>query len=335
MKNSEEIYNYHGGFEQVPEPAGGGQFDIEISKVNNLTTYKVNGREYGSYEELPPEVKQIISKVEKNPQIKDGFIVDSATTYEINGKEYKSLDEVPSELRGMIAGMEAYAGKGSVNIEHITDERGERYIVNGKEYEDLDDVPAEMRKLFKEMEKRRADIPLKVKHEEISRVQRTSTVRKNYRFIDGLPAGVQSSFSSYGPDYSDAYRMSHETQRNIVKTMGYIATGISYALLIAWSHLMPASVWSYLFLSFLIGDIASKVVFGFWGFTEEVIKADLKGFGMQLVGLGFFIALLFREGAFEGPLDTRGEAIALVAILAAVVMFIKLAGLALKRMVNL
>ena len=60
--------------------------------------FTVNGKEYGSLDQVPPEFRAAIEKA-----LESGATA-SSTTVTVNGRTYASLDEVPAPLRTVVRG---------------------------------------------------------------------------------------------------------------------------------------------------------------------------------------------------------------------------------------
>lgn len=342
------------------------KLDIDIRTTDGLTTYSVNGAEYDSLAKVPPAARRVIEEIHKKRDMSDGFIIDGPPVYEINGVTYDSLDDVPGEMRDLIADALETAGGGPSQVNSTKEETFERVFLDGKEYASLDELPPHLRNQLANLETSPSTTIEYITENGVTRKfvdGREVPIRPGGESAAGGPAGT-INVSRHGPVHlgesqartyrkivasrplstgkgpyrggeSSPYRIKADSRSAAGGLLGQALTTISYIVLILWSQLMPASWGSYLFTSFLIGDVGSKILFGHWGYTEEVIKPGLKGFAVQAIGVLFFMILLVREGAFEGPLETKGAAVALVATLSVVVMFLKLAGLVLKRMANL
>lgn len=71
-------------------------------KVTVKTRFKVNGKEYGSLEELPPDIRDAYEKAmaaKGGGPLAGGAPGSAKVTF--NGREYASLDEMPPEERRM------------------------------------------------------------------------------------------------------------------------------------------------------------------------------------------------------------------------------------------
>jgi hypothetical protein len=87
----------------------------------------VNGREYGSIEEMPPDVREQYRRAMSLLADRDG-----------NG--------VPDVLDGGKVNISSATGEGAVTSFVRTTER---YVINGHEYDRLEDIPAEMRDVLR------------------------------------------------------------------------------------------------------------------------------------------------------------------------------------------
>ena len=82
--------------------------EVAVS-MRELTKITVNGREYDSIEEMPPEVlRDYLQAMEavredKASDAPTGTVVSESIIY--NGQEYKSRDELPPEARALLAQM--------------------------------------------------------------------------------------------------------------------------------------------------------------------------------------------------------------------------------------
>ncbi len=61
-------------------------------KVNVRWKFKVNGKEYGSVEEMPGDIREAYEKAKGTSRIAAGKVV-------FNGQEYESVDAMPIEVR--------------------------------------------------------------------------------------------------------------------------------------------------------------------------------------------------------------------------------------------
>jgi len=64
-------------------------------KINLKTKICFNGQEYGSLEEMPPDVRQLYGHALASGQIR----IQKSTRLVFNGQEYNSLDEMPEPVR--------------------------------------------------------------------------------------------------------------------------------------------------------------------------------------------------------------------------------------------
>jgi hypothetical protein len=66
--------------------------------VNIKRTFKVNGKEYTSIEEMPSEIRSAFEKTMASQAGKDIFSVNH-TKINFNGIEYKSIEKMPPDIR--------------------------------------------------------------------------------------------------------------------------------------------------------------------------------------------------------------------------------------------
>jgi hypothetical protein len=66
--------------------------------VNIKRTFKVNGKEYNSVEEMPPDTRSAFEKTMALKAGKDIFSIKH-TKINFNGIEYKSIEEMPPDVR--------------------------------------------------------------------------------------------------------------------------------------------------------------------------------------------------------------------------------------------
>ncbi len=84
------------------------------SKVNVRTKIVVNGREYKSVDELPPEIRDAYRKA-----LQGGPQATSTTRIVFNGQSYDSVDAMPPEARALFDAAMAtveHGGRGAVTI---------------------------------------------------------------------------------------------------------------------------------------------------------------------------------------------------------------------------
>ena len=72
-------------------------------KFNVKYKFKVNGKEYSSLEEMPPDIRDVYEKaVNKDGGIGHGNISSiSPGKIVFNGQEYESVDSMPADIRQM------------------------------------------------------------------------------------------------------------------------------------------------------------------------------------------------------------------------------------------
>lgn len=69
-------------------------------KFNVKYKFKVNGKEYGSLEEMPPDIREAYEKaVSKEGAIGHGSISSGKIVF--NGQEYESVDSMSTDIRQM------------------------------------------------------------------------------------------------------------------------------------------------------------------------------------------------------------------------------------------
>jgi hypothetical protein len=128
--------------------------------------YIVNGKEYHSLEDVPPEFRTL---VEKGPPLASGI---TSAKFEVNGKVYDRVEDMPPEYQAIFADkngngipdiLEA-SGEMTVRFDSRETEKAlpasgtrvqsvrvvEKYVLNGKEYNSIDEVPQEFRKLIED-----------------------------------------------------------------------------------------------------------------------------------------------------------------------------------------
>jgi predicted methyltransferase len=72
-------------------------------KFNVKYKFKVNGKEYGSLEEMPAPIRETYEKAVANSKGKEHANIPSVTAGKINynGQEYESMDVMPADIRQM------------------------------------------------------------------------------------------------------------------------------------------------------------------------------------------------------------------------------------------
>lgn len=66
--------------------------------VNVNRKYKINGKEYNSIEEMPPDLREAFEKALASQSGK-GSILSQHTKIIFNGIEYKNIEEMPQDVR--------------------------------------------------------------------------------------------------------------------------------------------------------------------------------------------------------------------------------------------
>jgi hypothetical protein len=89
-------------------------------KVNVKRKFKINGKEYNSIEEMPPDIRNAFEKAMAS-QVGSGQQANPATTQTkiiFNGTEYQSIDAMPQEVRQLYEKVlkSAETGNASTNI---------------------------------------------------------------------------------------------------------------------------------------------------------------------------------------------------------------------------
>ncbi|MEW6670113.1 MAG: hypothetical protein AB1427_00335 [Thermodesulfobacteriota bacterium] len=83
--------------------------------INIKRTFKVNGKEYNSVAEMPPEIRAAFEKAMASPARKEPRISFAKTQTKIsfNGAEYENMDAMPPDARRLYEKiMQAAAGGG-------------------------------------------------------------------------------------------------------------------------------------------------------------------------------------------------------------------------------
>lgn len=325
-------------------------FDIEIVTTDGTTTYRVNGREYHSLNELPPDVRDMIKTIQN--RYVDGRRPGVETFYEIDDKVYESLDDVPFESRELLARLES--GETSADGEYKAKVVRNYYRVDEKEYGSFEDIPPELQKQVSRWLK-------SGKGKTFEYITRDGVTRK---FIDGRevpmrpgermprPGTPAAGGKRHGPAHlgesqaelyrkitatrpgapeelpgldagEDRYRLAQASRRAALVMIGRIVTAAAYVALILWSQLQPAGFSSYVFLGFLAGDIISWLIFVIWGYQKNMVEFDLMGLVLRAGGLMSFIVLTSRQGAFDVAPGLQRQAVAIAVMTAVVVAFAK------------
>lgn len=99
--------------------------------MSDVTKITVNGREYDSIDQMPPDIREIYSQAmaamsesgtQKTGVTKRGFgyhTVKESITY--NGREYKSRDELPPEVRKLFDNISKTPPDKSSDVTIVTD----------------------------------------------------------------------------------------------------------------------------------------------------------------------------------------------------------------------
>ncbi len=69
--------------------------------VNVKRKFRINGKEYGSLEEMPEDLRAIALKTMDSPGAPSGEAQSGSTKIVFNGVEYASLDEMPTYARNL------------------------------------------------------------------------------------------------------------------------------------------------------------------------------------------------------------------------------------------
>ncbi len=333
-------------------------YDIEINTEDGVTSYIVNGRKYGSIEEVPSAARRIIEGIQEKPLLPESFPSGAHTSYEVNGVKYDRLEDVPPEFRGIIADIHALPGSTPERLQKKAGERIKHFFLDGKEYGSFEEMAPHLRRKLEGM--------IEGPNTTIEYVTRDGVTRK---YVDGaevpLPPGEETPLPEFfdkpadaadEPEYghirkslpkaelyrkivvnrqspseeirelsslSSPFREAEESRRALTAVIGRVFATAAYAALILWSQFHPAGFSSYIYLGFLIGDIVSWLIFTCWGWQKNYVEFDFKDLGIRAAGLFFFIVLTMREGAFEIASQHRSQAIAALVMMAAVAAFAK------------
>jgi hypothetical protein len=333
------------------------QFDVEISTVNGVTSYTVNGRKYEDLEDVPPAARRLIEKIQDKSLLPEPLPSDAHTTYEVNGVKYDNLEDVPPEFRSIIAGIQAQPGRAPGRVHLDTSKTVRHFYLDGEEYGSFEEMAPHLRKKVEDM--------IEGPNTTIEYVTRDGVTRK---YVDGaevplppgeeapLPESIEKVADAAEMEYghvrkslpkaelfrkivvnrqapseeirelsslSSPFRRAEEARRAIVTITGRIITTAAYVALILWTQFQPAGFSSYVYLGFLIGDIVSWLIFTVWGWQKNYVEFDYRDLGIRAAGLFFFILLTTREGAFEVASHLRSQAIAALVMMAAVAAFAK------------
>ncbi len=69
--------------------------------VNVKRKFRINGKEYGSLEEMPEDVRAIALKTMDRPGTPSGEAQSGSSKIVFNGVEYASIDEMPTYARNL------------------------------------------------------------------------------------------------------------------------------------------------------------------------------------------------------------------------------------------
>ncbi len=100
--------------------------------VNVNRTYKVNGKEYKSLEEMPEDIRKLFEKaISGEPETLQATHTTTKTKIVFNGQEYDSIDKMPTFARNLYeqALKAAQGTAGKVETEHVTALTGPRPTV--------------------------------------------------------------------------------------------------------------------------------------------------------------------------------------------------------------
>jgi hypothetical protein len=144
--------------------------------------YRFNDREYGSLDDMPPEVRALF---EKSPLSTEGGAAatpDRPPVYIVNNKTYERLEDVPPEIRALI---ETHGRQTPITMTstHAV------YRIGDREYHSLDEMPPELRALFED--RNRNGVPDVVEKALESPGGRAEV--RVYTDMDKIPAGLRDS----------------------------------------------------------------------------------------------------------------------------------------------
>ena len=81
-------------------------------KVNIKKRFRINGREYGSIEEMPEDVRRAYEKAAQGGVLGGNRAAAQPARVVLNGQEYRSVDDMPAAIRQIYEGtMEALKQK--------------------------------------------------------------------------------------------------------------------------------------------------------------------------------------------------------------------------------
>lgn len=159
--------------------------------VNNFKKkIVINGQEYASPEELPPELRQVyeqaLARQGNSPQVH----ISTSSKFSINGQTYNSVDEMPEEARKLYESMLSRFDKNHDGIPDVL-QTGQRASLGDEPATPLttgpaQDVPVELSAAFRKMQNRLDAMPPEARqiYEKVM-----SRVDKNQ---DGIPDSLQT-----------------------------------------------------------------------------------------------------------------------------------------------
>ncbi len=282
--------------------SSGENLNIEVTTVNGVTTYKVNGKEYRSLEELSPEVRNIIARIQSG-QISESApceekqidiqmtTINGKTVYKVDGKTYRSFEEMPEKARRVLSGLDpkvldSHSGL-IVDAAKVPGRTGK-------------DIPKSVESFELGGEKifvaGAADGPVHPKYLPGAPPKKPGEAKPAISSNPGLRAAITEQRRILAGQKS-----LKESRRTFINTAGRIVNLAIYLALIAWSYFEPATVAPFVFVGYLLGDFVSWCVFTFWGMTKGIVNLRLKAFGLQLTGFAYLIVFLFKDNAFQIP----------------------------------
>ena len=87
-------------------------------KFNVKYKFKVNGKEYGSLEEMPDNIREAYEKAVANSKGIEHGNIPSVTAGKIifNGQEYQSVDAMPADIRQMYETVMKTVSEGKISV---------------------------------------------------------------------------------------------------------------------------------------------------------------------------------------------------------------------------
>jgi hypothetical protein len=87
-------------------------------KFNVKYKFKVNGKEYGSLEEMPAPIRETYEKAVANSKGKELGNIPSVTAGKIifNGREYENVDAMPADIRQMYETVMKTVSEGKISV---------------------------------------------------------------------------------------------------------------------------------------------------------------------------------------------------------------------------